>query len=160
MGTAAAQLMTIMNKDLNDLLDLSPALLEAPPFLKILGFKGASMADDRTSFTCKFLPSTELTHSNGTIVQGGFVAGMLDATMAQFMIVMSQGQRIPLTLDITITYLLPCVPNQDIEVISTILKNGRSIAFSEAKLYQANKLVALSSASNKMVDITGKAENP
>ena len=152
--------MTIMNKDLNDLLDLNDPPLEAPPFLKILGFKGASMADDRTSFTCKFLPSTELTHSNGTIVQGGFVAGMLDATMAQFMIVMSQGQRMPLTLDMTITYLLPCVPNQDIEVISTILKNGRSIAFSEAKLYQANKLIALSSASNKMVDITGKAENP
>jgi acyl-coenzyme A thioesterase PaaI-like protein len=142
-----------MNKDLNELLNLSDVRLEAPPFLKILGFKGASIDEDHTSFVCKFLPSIELTHSNGTIVQGGFVAGMLDATMAQFMIVMSQGQRMPLTLDMTITYLLPCVPNQDIEVISTIIKNGRSIVFSEAKLYQSNKLVALSSAINKMVDM-------
>jgi acyl-coenzyme A thioesterase PaaI-like protein len=78
---------------------------------------------------------------------------MLDATMAQFMIVMSQGQRMPLTLDMNITYLLPCVPNQDIEVISTIIKNGRSIVFTEAKLYQSNKLIALSSASSKMVDM-------
>ena len=141
------------NKDLNELLKLNNKHLEAPPFLKILGFKCASIADDHTSFTCIFLPSTELTHSNGTIVQGGFVASMLDATMAQFMIVMSQGQRMPLTLDMNITYLLPCVPNQDIEVISTIIKNGRSIVFTEAKLYQSNKLIALSSASNKMVDM-------
>ncbi len=141
------------NKDLNELLKLNDKHLEAPPFLKILGFKCASIADDHTSFTCIFLPSTELTHSNGTIVQGGFVASMLDATMAQFMIVMSQGQRMPLTLDMNITYLLPCVPNQDIEVISTIIKNGRSIVFTEAKLYQSNKLIALSSASNKMVDM-------
>ena len=141
------------NKDLNEFLKLNDKHLEAPPFLKILGFKCASIADDHTSFTCIFLPSTELTHSNGTIVQGGFVASMLDATMAQFMIVMSQGQRMPLTLDMNITYLLPCVPNQDIEVISTIIKNGRSIVFTEAKLYQSNKLIALSSASNKMVDM-------
>tara|TARA_B100000768_G_scaffold27771_1_gene26012 strand:+ start:89 stop:529 length:441 start_codon:yes stop_codon:yes gene_type:complete len=145
--------MTMTNKDLNELLKLNDKHLEAPPFLKILGFKCASIADDHTSFTCIFLPSTELTHSNGTIVQGGFVASMLDATMAQFMIVMSQGQRMPLTLDMNITYLLPCVPNQDIEVISTIIKNGRSIVFTEAKLYQSNKLIALSSASNKMVDM-------
>ena len=135
------------------LLKLNNKHLEAPPFLKILGFKCASIADDHTSFTCIFLPSTELTHSNGTIVQGGFVASMLDATMAQFMIIMSQGQRMPLTLDMNITYLLPCVPNQDIEVISTIIKNGRSIVFTEAKLYQSNKLIALSSASSKMVDM-------
>ena len=141
------------NKDLNMLLKLNNKHLEAPPFLKILGFKCASIADDHTSFTCIFLPSTELTHSNGTIVQGGFVASMLDATMAQFMIIMSQGQRMPLTLDMNITYLLPCVPNQDIEVISTIIKNGRSIVFTEAKLYQSNKLIALSSASSKMVDM-------
>ncbi len=145
--------MTMTNKDLNEFLKLNDKHLEAPPFLKILGFKCASIADDHTSFTCIFLPSTELTHSNGTIVQGGFVASMLDATMAQFMIVMSQGQRMPLTLDMNITYLLPCVPNQDIEVISTIIKNGRSIVFTEAKLYQSNKLIALSSASNKMVDM-------
>jgi uncharacterized protein (TIGR00369 family) len=145
--------MMMTNKDLNMLLKLNNKHLEAPPFLKILGFKCASIADDHTSFTCIFLPSTELTHSNGTIVQGGFVASMLDATMAQFMIVMSQGQRMPLTLDMNITYLLPCVPNQDIEVISTIIKNGRSIVFTEAKLYQSNKLIALSSASNKMVDM-------
>jgi uncharacterized protein (TIGR00369 family) len=145
--------MTMTNKDLNELLKLNDKHLEAPTFLKILGFKCASIADDHTSFSCIFLPSTELTHSNGTIVQGGFVASMLDATMAQFMIVMSQGQRMPLTLDMNITYLLPCVPNQDIEVISTIIKNGRSIVFTEAKLYQSNKLIALSSASNKMVDM-------
>jgi uncharacterized protein (TIGR00369 family) len=145
--------MMMTNKDLNMLLKLNNKHVEAPPFLKILGFKCASIADDHTSFTCIFLPSTELTHSNGTIVQGGFVASMLDATMAQFMIVMSQGQRMPLTLDMNITYLLPCVPNQDIEVISTIIKNGRSIVFTEAKLYQSNKLIALSSASNKMVDM-------
>ena len=70
---------------------------EVPPFLEILGFKGAKLLDDE-SFVCDFSPSVDLTHSNGMIVQGGFVTGMLDACMAQFIIYKHEGQKIPLTL--------------------------------------------------------------
>ena len=104
-----------MNKNLTDIFK------EVPPFLEIFGFKGASIAEDKNSFTCIFNPSTDLTHSNGTIVQGGFVSGMLDSAMAQFIIFLSEGKRLPLTLDMTTTFLLPCEPNKEIEAVSTII---------------------------------------
>ncbi|MDC1123977.1 PaaI family thioesterase [Gammaproteobacteria bacterium] len=124
---------------------------EAPPFLKILGFKEASISDDGSEYTCIFEPSVDLTHSNGTIVQGGFVAGMLDSAMAQFLIYLTQGKKIPLTLDMTTTFLLPCTPNSEVIAKSTIVKQGRSIAFTKAEMFQGYKLIATSSATNKLV---------
>jgi acyl-coenzyme A thioesterase PaaI-like protein len=124
---------------------------EAPPFLKILGFKEASISDDGSEYTCIFEPSVDLTHSNGTIVQGGFVAGMLDSAMAQFLIYLTQGKKIPLTLDMTTTFLLPCTPNSEVIAKSTIVKHGRSIAFTKAEMFQGDKLIATSSATNKLV---------
>ena len=140
--------ITIMNKDLQDVFK------EVPPFLEIFGFVSASISDDKNSFTCVFNPSVDLTHSNGTIVQGGFVSGMLDSAMAQFIIYLSDGNRLPLTLDMTTTFLLPCEPNKQINVVSTIIKNGKSIVFTEAKMYQEDKLIALSSASNKIINLS------
>jgi acyl-coenzyme A thioesterase PaaI-like protein len=124
---------------------------EAPPFLKILGFKEASISDDGSEYTCIFEPSVDLTHSNGTIVQGGFVAGMLDSAMAQFLIYLTQGKKIPLTLDMTTTFLLPCTPNSEVIAKSTIVKQGGSIAFTKAEMFQGDKLIATSSATNKLV---------
>ena len=122
---------------------------EVPPFLEILGFKGAKLLDDE-SFVCDFSPSVDLTHSNGMIVQGGFVTGMLDACMAQFIIYKYHGQKIPLTLDIDVKFFMPCAPG-DVRAISKITKEGKSISFTEAKLYQNNKLIAISTATNKIV---------
>ena len=124
---------------------------EAPPFLKILGFKEASISDDSSEYTCVFNPGVDLTHSNGMIVQGGFVAGMLDSAMAQFLIYLTQGKKIPLTLDMTTTFLLPCGPDADVIAKSTIIKQGKSIAFTKAEMFQNDKLIATASATNKLV---------
>ena len=124
---------------------------EAPPFLKVLGIQEAYVSDDGMEYTCIFKPSIELTHSNGTIVQGGFVAGMLDSAMAQFLIYLSEGKKIPLTLDMTTTFLLPCKPDSEVIAKSTIIKQGKSIAFTKAEMFQDDKLIATSSATNKLV---------
>ena len=129
--------------------ELADSFKEVPPFLEILGFKGAKLLDDE-SFVCDFSPSVDLTHSNGMIVQGGFVTGMLDACMAQFIIYKYQGQKIPLTLDIDVKFFMPCAPG-DVRAISKITKEGKSISFTEAKLFQNDKLIAISSATNKIV---------
>jgi hypothetical protein len=49
--------------------DFADSFKEIPPFLEILGFKGAKLIED-DSFVCDFSPSVDLTHSNGMIVQG------------------------------------------------------------------------------------------
>ena len=123
-----------------------------PEFLDILGFKECSYDDINEIYSCVFNPSIALTHSNGTIVQGGFVAGMLDSAMAQFILNLHEFKVNPLSLDIDVKYLLPCKPAR-LEVNAKILKMGKSIAFTSAKLYQDGNLVATATATNKLITL-------
>ena len=134
----------------NQTKDISKHFREIPPFLKVFGLTSAYPNDDET-FTCEFNPSEELTHSNGMVVQGGFVTGMLDCCMAQFLIYKAEGKQIPLTLDIDVKFYKPCAPGP-VKVISKIVKEGKSICFTEAFLYQNDILIAGSTATNKIVD--------
>jgi acyl-coenzyme A thioesterase PaaI-like protein len=45
---------------------------------------------------------------------------------------------------------MPCAPG-DVRAISKITKEGKSISFTEAKLFQNDKLIAISTATNKIV---------
>jgi acyl-coenzyme A thioesterase PaaI-like protein len=85
-------------------------------------------------------------------VQGGFVAGMLDSAMAQFILNLHEFKVNPLSLDIDVKYLLPCKPAR-LEVNAKILKMGKSIAFTSAKLYQDGNLVATATATNKLITL-------
>lgn len=123
-----------------------------PEFLDILGFEECSYDDINEIYSCVFNPSIVLTHSNGTIVQGGFVAGMLDSAMAQFILNLHEFKVNPLSLDIDVKYLLPCKPAR-LEVNAKILKMGKSIAFTSAKLYQDGNLVATATATNKLITL-------
>lgn len=123
-----------------------------PEFLDILGFEECSYDDINEIYSCVFNPSIALTHSNGTIVQGGFVAGMLDSAMAQFILNLHEFKVNPLSLDIDVKYLLPCKPAR-LEVNAEILKMGKSIAFTSAKLYQDGNLVATATATNKLITL-------
>ena len=78
--------------------DISEFFREVPPFLKVFNITNAYPTDDE-QFVVEFNPGEELTHSNGMVVQGGFVTGMLDCCMAQFLIYKAKGKQIPLTLD-------------------------------------------------------------
>ena len=130
--------------------DISAIFTETPPFLKIFNITDAYPGDD-DGFIVEFNPGVELTHTNGMVVQGGFVTGMLDCCMAQFLIYKSKGKQIPLTLDIDVKFLRPCAPGP-LKTVAMIIKEGRSICFTEAVLYQNDKIIATSSATNKMVE--------
>ena len=123
-----------------------------PEFLDIFGFESCSYNDVNETYSCVFNPSSSLTHSNGTIVQGGFVAGMLDSAMAQFILNLHEFKINPLSLDIDVKYLLPCKPAR-LVVNAKILKMGKSIAFTSAELYQEDNLVATATATNKLLTI-------
>jgi acyl-coenzyme A thioesterase PaaI-like protein len=126
---------------------------EKPAFLDILGFKGSSFNDETKLYSCIFEPSEVLTHSNGSIVQGGFIAGMLDSAMAQYILYLHEFRVNPLTLNIDVTYLLPCRPAQ-VQVAAKILRAGKSIVFTSAELIQDGNLVATASATNKLVPLS------
>jgi acyl-coenzyme A thioesterase PaaI-like protein len=137
-------------KNLNETMKLF--VEHKPEFLDILGFESCSYNDVNETYSCVFNPSSSLTHSNGTIVQGGFVAGMLDSAMAQFILNLHEFKINPLSLDIDVKYLLPCKPAR-LVVKAKILKMGKSIAFTSAELYQEDNLVATATATNKLLTI-------
>lgn len=137
-------------KNLNETMKLF--VEHKPEFLDILGFESCTYNDANETYSCVFNPSSSLTHSNGTIVQGGFVAGMLDSAMAQFILNLHEFKINPLSLDIDVKYLLPCKPAR-LVVNAKILKMGKSIAFTSAELYQEDNLVATATATNKLLTI-------
>ena len=75
--------------------EISEFFREVPPFLKVFNITNAYPTDDN-KFIVEFNPGKELTHSNGMVVQGGFVTGMLDCCMAQFLIYKAKGKQLSL----------------------------------------------------------------
>ncbi len=124
---------------------------EIPEFLKVLGFKNGYYDENNHEWVTEFLPSKDLTHSNGSIVQGGFVTGMLDAAMAQCIMFKSNGEDLPLTLDIDVKFLNSCTPDHKVTSRAKIIKQGKSIIFTTANLFQKDDLIATASASNKII---------
>ena len=124
---------------------------EIPEFLKVLGFENGYYDENNHEWVTEFLPSEDLTHSNGSIVQGGFVTGMLDASMAQCIMFKSNGEDLPLTLDIDVKFLNSCIPNHKVTSRAKIIKQGKSIVFTTANLFQKDDLIATASASNKII---------
>ena len=124
---------------------------EIPEFLKVLGFENGFYDENNHEWVTEFLPSEDLTHSNGSIVQGGFVTGMLDAAMAQCIMFKSNGEDLPLTLDIDVKFLNSCIPDHKVTSRAKIIKQGKSIVFTSANLFQKDDLIATASASNKII---------
>ena len=124
---------------------------EIPEFLKVLGFENGYYDENNHEWVTEFLPSEDLTHSNGSIVQGGFVTGMLDAAMAQCIMFKSNGEDLPLTLDIDVKFLNSCIPDHKVTSRAKIIKQGKSIVFTSANLFQKDGLIATATASNKII---------
>ena len=126
---------------------------QIPDFLKILGFEDAYLNEESEEWVVEFMPTKDLTHSNGSIVLGGFVSGMLDATMSQYLIFLSNGKQAPLTLDLDVKFLKSCSPDQKVIATSKIVKKGNSIAFASGKLLQNDDVIAVATSTSKLVNI-------
>ena len=133
--------------------DLKEFFQEAPEFLSMLGFTNAYYDENKNAWVNEYMPTKKLTHSNGTIIQGGFVTGMIDACMSQFIMFESEGKSLPLTLDIDVKFLKSCSPNIKTTAIGKIIKKGKSVTFTTGELYQDGNLVAVASATNKIIHI-------
>ena len=133
--------------------DIKNIFQEIPDFLSILGFQDAYLDKENDVWVIEFMPGKDLTHSKGTIVQGGFVSGMIDASMSQLIMYLSHGKDLPLTLDLDIKFLKSCVPNIKTTAISKIVRKGKSIIFTSGELYQNNQLIAVGTATNKIINI-------
>jgi uncharacterized protein (TIGR00369 family) len=127
-------------------------LQKPPKFLEILGSKGFEFDDELGTSIMNFVISKDFTHSNGAIVQGGFITAMLDAAMAHLIILKRNGEVNPLSLNINVNFIAPGKPGEFVAK-GEITKMGKSIAFTSSELFQGETLIATATATNKMINL-------
>ena len=121
-----------------------------PKFLSILGSKEVQFDENNEFITMTFDISDELTHSDGKIVQGGFITAMLDTTMAHLLIFVKKGEYNPLTLSINVAFVASGSPGI-FTAKAKIEKLGNSIVFTSGSLFQEDKLIATATSTNKLI---------
>ena len=120
------------------------------PCTETLGMKMVSFCSEPPSIEMEFEAKHEFTHSEGRVVQGGFVTGMLDAPMAHLLMGLFDFKVSPMTLDINVSFLAPSKPGR-LNCIAEVVQLGKSTAFMASKLYQDNSLVATSTPTVKLI---------
>jgi len=85
-------------------------------------------------------------------VQGGFLAAMLDDTMGPAVLMKSGGQIYTATIDLRVSYIAPAKIGSFIGE-ACVVQIGKTIAFVEAKLMDANgTLVATATTSARVIE--------
>jgi len=105
----------------------------APPALKLLGGKVASF-DESTGVVEMHYTANESHCHSGDIIQGGFLAGMLDAAMAHAVFGTIKAFAVVATLEIKVSYLEIARPGK-IVGRGWVVRMGKTISFLEAELY-------------------------
>ena len=123
---------------------------ESAPCTDTLGAKVIRFSSEPPEIEMEFEAIHDFTHSDGQVVQGGFVTGMLDAPMAHLLMGLFEFKTIPMTLDINVSFLAPSKPGK-LNAHAEVIRIGKSIAFMSSKLYQENLLVATSTSTVRLV---------
>ena len=125
-----------------------------PPATRTYGGLITAGSPDDNWLEMSFDMRPEFCHALG--LQGGFVAGMLDTTMARMLIACSFETVRPPTLELKVSYLAPGGPGH-YRARADVDKLGKSIAFTRASLFDADEtLIAKASATARL--IPGEAE--
>jgi acyl-CoA thioesterase len=92
-------------------------------------------------------------HSGG-VVQGGFVAGWLDAAMAHAAMAVTGGEMTPMSLELKVSYFAPVGPGL-VTAEGWVERRGRSTCFLEGRLLNpAGEVVAKASSTARLVPRT------
>ena len=85
-------------------------------------------------------------------VQGGFLAAMLDDTMGPAVLMKSQGRVYTATIDLRVSYIAPAKIGSFVGE-ARVVQIGKTIAFVEAKLMDADgTLVATATTSARVIE--------
>ena len=96
--------------------------------------------------TMHFDVRAEFCHSDGRVVQSGFLTAWMDAAMAQAVGRVSDGRFGAATMDIRVNFLAPAGPGR-VTAEGWVERMGRSVAFLEGRLLdEAGNLLATSSS--------------
>jgi acyl-CoA thioesterase len=122
-----------------------------PPAWNLLNLKLLSYDQERNRVVMEWQAEERHCHSvvghpKGGIVQGGVVTGWLDAAMASACLFDGDPQLAVASLDINVSFLLPAHPGI-YRSYGSVIRRGRSVAFMEAELRDAqDRLIARGSS--------------
>ena len=120
-------------------------LFQGMGFSRILDF-----SKEESSIRLEYIAERRHCHS-GNIVQGGYVTGWIDSAMAHSVMIPTNFEFSPLTLELKITFLKSANPGPVIAE-ARVIKLGRSIAFVEGSLFDnAGNIIAKGTSTNKLV---------
>ncbi len=121
-----------------------------PPCMITLNGSVTKMNQEDQSLEMHFTIPLEFCHS-GNVVQGGFVAAMLDATMAHAVFAHVENIIALPTLELKTNYLRPSLAGS-FSVEGSIVHAGRSIVFLQGKLFdEQGELTATASSTAKSI---------
>ena len=126
-----------------------------PAYLEKMDAEVLEMNFKEQTLKMSFNPDKFFCHSDGTILQGGFITTMLDASMAFLVMQLVDFKKVPLSIDVNVNFLSSGEPKLTIAV-ARINKIGKSIAFSSADLFQDDELIATASSSIKLKDFESR----
>ena len=126
--------------------------VSSAPCTETLGAKAIYFCSDPAKIKMQFEAIHEFTHSDGKVVQGGFVTGMLDAPMAHLLMGLFEFKVNPMTLDLNISFLAPTRQGCTLGV-AEVLQLGKSIAFMKSSLFQDDRLIATATSTVRLVPV-------
>ena len=112
-----------------------------PVYLDIFNAKVEEIDKTKETLSMSFEASSDFCHTGGRILQGGFVATMLDCSMAFLAFELTDYEKSPMTIDMNINYLSSGAPGKYL-ARAKVTKIGKSIGFLSSELFQDDKLIA------------------
>ena len=116
------------------------------PSAELMASDFVSFDVERGELTTRYTPPPSFASPRGA-VQGGLIAGFLDEVMGGALLAGAAEQRLPLNLDMNLTYLR-MVPMETVTARGRVLKLGKRVAFLEGELFDkdGNLLVRATSS--------------
>jgi len=121
-----------------------------PPCLETLRGNLLEFDEAERIMTMEYEAVPEFCHSEAQIVQGGFITGMLDSTMAHLVIALVKFQSNPVSLDINVSFVAPAHPGL-MTAKSKIIRMGKSIVFAYATMKQNDEMIASATSTIKLL---------
>ena len=128
---------------------------DRPVYLDIFNAKVEKVDKAKETLSMSFEASSDFCHTGGRILQGGFVATMLDCSMAFLAFELTDYEKSPMTIDMNINYLSSGAPGKYLAK-AKVTKIGKSIGFLSSELFQDDKLIASATCTAKIADINKK----
>lgn len=120
------------------------------PLLRAIGFERLLRSSPEGVARVRFQPRPEHAHTEGTIVQGGFITAWLDNAMAFAVFAREAGVGLA-SLDLKVSFL-ERVGVAPVEAEAQVVRWGGSVVFLEATLFnEAGQALARASSTGKLL---------